>query len=178
VKSRRLIAAASLPVAIALAAAFAVAPTRALADDTCPVINRATAGGILGAKPNDAGIAEAQLSVNWHTPTNYICSFTAAGNTLVVTIGAYSDRDGWAAQTTKCFAAPAPMSAIGNEAVACYSPAGAVPLQAEVISHVRDTLFDVHLTFATPPATDPAHALDELHDLARRAADQVAGNLY
>ncbi len=167
---------------LALASVFALAlaliPAKALADDTCPVINRATAGGILGAPSNPAGVAEAQLSVNWHTPTNYICTFSAAGNTLTITIGAYSDRDGWPAQTKKCFAAPAPMSAIGNEAVACYSPQASSPLQAEVISHVRDVLFDLRLSFATPPAADPARAYDLLHDLTRRAADQVAGNLF
>jgi hypothetical protein len=171
VNSRRLILAAAL-----LPLAFAALQARA--DDTCPVINRATAGGILGAESNTAGIAEAHLSVNWHTPNNYVCTFSAAGNTLTITIGAYSDRDGWAAQTKKCFATPAPMSAIGNEAVSCYSPAGASPLQSEVISHVRDTLFDVHLSFAKPPDADPTRAMEELQSLTRRAADQVAGNLY
>jgi hypothetical protein len=166
--------------AFALACSFAVAlaPAKALADDTCPVINRATAGGILGAQSNPAGIAEAELSVNWHTPTNYTCTFSVGCNTLVVTIGAYSGRDGWPAQTKKCFATPAPLSAIGNEAAACYSPQASTPLESEVISHVRDVLFDVHLSFATPPAADPARAYELLHDLTRRAADQVAGNLF
>jgi hypothetical protein len=70
------------------------------------------------------------------------------------------------------------MSAIGNEAAACYSPQASVPLESEVISHVRDVLFDVHLSFSTPPAADPARAYELLHDLTRRAADQVAGNLF
>lgn len=163
---------------VAALLALPLAALQARADDTCPVINRATAGGILGAEANAAGVAEAHLSVNWHTPNNYVCTFTAAGNTLTITIGAYSDRDGWTAQTKKCFATPAPMSAIGNEAVSCYSPAGSTPLQSEVISHVRDTLFDVHLIFAKPPDADAGRAMDELQSLTRRAADQVAGNLF
>jgi len=148
------------------------------AEDTCPPMNRATAGGILAAKPNDVGIAEAQLTVEWHTPSDYVCTFTAGANTLTVTIGPYHARDGWAAATQQCFSKPAPMQAIGNEAVACYSPDGATPLHGEVISHVRDVFIDVHLMLAAPPAPDPARAASLLREYTHRAAEIVAGNLF
>jgi hypothetical protein len=148
------------------------------AEDTCPPINRATAGGILGAAPNDVGVAEAQLAVEWHTPTDYVCTFTVGANTLRVTIGPYQARDGWPATAKQCFSASAPMQAIGNEAVACYSPDGAMPLHGEVISHVRDVFIDVQLMLAAPPAPDPTQSAAKLREYTHRAAEIVAGNLF
>jgi hypothetical protein len=159
--------------------AFTVlALTSLRAEDTCPPINRATAGGILGAKPNDVGVAEAALAIEWHTPTDYVCTFTAGANTLRVTIGPYHARDGWAAATKQCFATPSPMQAIGNEAVACYSPDGATPLKGEVISHVRDVFIDVQLMLAAPPAPDATQSAAKLREYTHRAAEIVAGNLF
>ena len=173
-------------VAFLLIAVTLLACTSLRAEDTCPPMNRATAGGILGAKPNDVGVAEAQLAVEWHTPTDYVCTFTAGANTLRVTIGPYHARDGWPAAVQQCFAKPAPLQAIGNEAVACYSPsdsasgntADASPLHGEVISHVRDIFIDVQLMLGTPPAPDAARSAALLREYTRRAAEIVAGNLF
>jgi hypothetical protein len=165
-------------VAFLLIAVTLLACTSLRAEDTCPPMNRATAGGILGAKPNDVGVAEAQLAVEWHTPTDYVCTFTAGGNTLRVTIGPYHARDGWQASAQQCFSKPAPMPAIGNEAVACFSPDGATPLHGEAISHVRDVFIDVQLMLAAPPAPDPARSATLLREYTHRAVEIVAGNLF
>jgi hypothetical protein len=164
--------------ALVLFAFTALACASLRAEDSCPPINRATAGGILGAKPNDVGVAEAQLAVEWHTPTDYVCTFTAGANTLRVTVGPYRARDGWPATAKECFSPSEPMRAIGNEAVACYSPDGASPLHGEVISHVRDVFIDVHLMLGTPPAPDAARSAALLREYTHRAAEIVAGNLF
>jgi hypothetical protein len=156
---------------------FAMTPSL-LAEDTCPVINRATAGGMLAAKSNSVGVAEAQLAIEWHTPTDYICTFTSGANTLKVTVAPYHARDGWPSYTKQCFAKPEPLQAIGNEAVACYGSDNASPLQGEVISHVRDVYLDVRLTLGTPPAPDSARAAAVLREYTRRAAEIVSGNLF
>jgi hypothetical protein len=165
-------------IALLLIAVTVLAVASANAEDSCPAINRATAGGILGAKPNDVGVAEAQLAVEWHTPTDYVCTFTAGANTLRVTIGPYHARDGWPASAQQCFAKPAPLQAIGNEAVACYTPDGTTPLHGEIISHVRDVYLDVQLMLGTAPAPDAARSAALLREYTHRAAEIVSGNLF
>jgi hypothetical protein len=128
----------------------------ALAEDTCPALNRARASSALGA--------EADLSVEWHAASDYVCTYTAATGTLTVTVGPYHARDGWPSYSARCLATPQAISGIGNEAVFC-SKTG----QGEVIAHVTDTLLDVSLTLAKPSA--------QLEDTLRQVAGTVASNL-
>ena len=135
-------------------------PHHAHAEDTCPALNRTQASTALGA--------EAQLAVEWHAANDYVCDYTAGPSHLHIVIGPYHARQGWPSYSAKCFAAPQPLTGVGNEAVSCADPA---THRGEVLAHVTDTLLDVTLTAPAVPSA-------ALQEILRHAAEQVAGNLF
>lgn len=137
---------------------FALAGVCAYAEDTCPALNRARAGAALGG--------DAQLSVEWHSATEYICNYSAGQNTLRIAVSPYHARAGWPAYTAQCIGKPEPAPGIGNEAVICNSAT-----DGQVLSHVGDTFLDMRLQM-------PAASQDALRDSLRQLGQRVAGNIF
>ena len=117
---------------------------------TCPVLNLATARGVLG---------EVQLSVSHNT-----CRFTSSDSELTIEIGTLAAPNEFAHfAETACRGAHdiAPLKAIGNEAVACGA--------ATVVGRVRNQTFIIRLT--APDTKSP-------RTKTTAVAEQVAGNLF
>ena len=79
----------------------------------------------------------------------------------------------FAAYAARCGAHPVPLKAIGNEAAACafYDKAG--QLSEQVVGRVRDRSFVVRLSMGDSSLSENA-----VREKARKAAEQVAGNLF
>jgi hypothetical protein len=117
---------------------------------TCPVLNLATARGVLG---------EVQLSVSHNT-----CRFTSTDSELTIEIGSLTAPSEFAHfAETACQGGRdiTPLKAIGNEAVACGV--------ATVAGRVRNQTFIIRLT---GPNTK------SLRTKTVAIAEQVAGNLF
>jgi len=139
----------------------------ASAQQTCPALNRAQAQAALlqpGAQDN------LQLAVEWRGTGDYVCTYSAGQATLRIAVAPYHAREGWPSYAARCFVPGGPITGIGDEAVTCATPAGANPAQQEVLGHVRDTFFSVHITWPAAAVLNP--------DALRRAAEQVAANLF
>jgi hypothetical protein len=137
------------------------------AEDTCPALNRARAAAALVREGQPADV---QLAIEWHAASDYICTYTGGQNTLRIAVSLYHARDGWPSYAARCFAPGGPLVGIGDEAVLCNTPDGAKPAQQEVLGHVRDTFFDLRMSFGGATKPPP--------DVLRHVAEQVAGNLF
>lgn len=120
---------------------------------TCPVLNLATARGVLG---------EVQLSVSHNT-----CRFTSSDSELTIEIGALTEPSQFAhfaesaCQGGRDVTA---LKAIGNEATACT-----VQTAETVVGRVRNQTFVIRLT---------APNAKSLRTKTTALAEQVAGNLF
>lgn len=133
-------------------------PALAAAEDRCPWLNAATAGGILGG-PVHATV----------TPSS--CEFVrqsseheAALRIEVTPVSAPHAECGTGAQA---------LQAIGNEAVACAYEGKPGWIAEQVAGRVRDQAFLVRISTndrSSPPPT--------LREKARKVAEQVAGILF
>lgn len=72
----------------------------------------------------------------------------------------------FASYLSRCGRHAVPLKAIGNEAYAC-------PQDRRIIGRVRDQVFSIGVS-----TTDRAVSPTVLEDDVRRAAEQVAGNLF
>jgi hypothetical protein len=90
------------------------------------------------------------------------CNFARANASLTIEIATGQDL---APYLAKCGSQAFPLKAIGNEAFACSMANG-----ERVIGRVRDQIFVVTIVTDEAPAA--------LREKARKAAEQVAGNLY
>ncbi len=139
----------------------------AKADETCPWLNAATAGGILGG---DVAVRMEHLNQEDEN-----CEFTrragSAASTLRIEVATTkAPAREFAARTAQCVSKQVPLRAIGNEAVAC-SASGETAEQ--VVGRVRDRVFVVRIG-----TTDAAASRDSLREKARMVAEQVAGFLF
>ncbi len=139
--------------------AFA-ALTVARAEQICPWLNSATAGGVLGG-PVTTTVAQPST-----------CEFIRKGPvtyTLRIEVTNTSDFKSWLVQ---CGPKAAPVRGIGNQAVACDLVKDS-QVSAQILSRVRDRAFLVRVT-----ANNTSAPLQRLRDQARSVADQVSGNLF
>jgi hypothetical protein len=118
------------------------------AEDTCPLLNGATAAGVLGG--------EVTSHVSGDT-----CVFTHDSSELRIEVKTVS-----LPYKPECAPNPAPVKAIGNEAVACDGDRS-----EQIAGRVRDRAFLVRLT-----SNQAARAA--LREKARSVAEQVAGILF
>ena len=145
-------------------------PIAALAEDRCPWMNAATAGGYLGGTPTT------QVKPGPPDSDDASCSFELrAGETLSkltidVTTMRSPQRD-FTAFLAQCPTKTA-LKAIGNEAVSC-SGADHSTRSELVVGRVRDHAFVLRLS--TNAASPDSAAL---HEKAVKAAEQVAGILF
>jgi len=139
--------------------AFA-ALTVARAEQICPWLNSATAGGVLGG------------SVTTTVTHSSVCEFTRGGPvtyTLRIEVTNTADFKSW---LTQCGLKATPVRGIGNQAVAC-DLAQDSQVSAQILSRVRDRAFLVRVT-----ANKTSVPLQPLRDQAHSVADQVSGNLF
>lgn len=124
------------------------------AQNACPWLNAATAGGILGG-PVTASVKPTVCEFVRHLGSNE--------STLRIEV-----QKKPASLAAKCDSTGTPIKAIGNEALACT--AGSFEI---VIGRVRDQRFAVSIG-----ASDPSVDRATLQEKARKVAEQLAGNLF
>jgi len=149
---------ALLPVGLLLLASVTQAA------ETCPWLNAATAGGLLGAAVTATVVHE---NANRDDAT---CVFTSAHSELRIAVETMDPpHSEYLKQAEQCGAETMPLKAIGNEAVVC-SPN---PHTARVVGRVRNRIFTILVT-----TTDSSARSDLLREKAQAAAEQVAGILF
>jgi hypothetical protein len=133
-------------------------PLMVVAEERCPWLNAATAGGVLGGT--------VQVTV---TPKS--CEFVRqAGQQetmLQIEVTAASAPD------ARCGPDAERLTAIGNEAVACSYRGKAGWIAEQVVGRVRDQAFLVRIGTNDHSAVGKA-----LRDRVRNVAEQVAGILF
>jgi len=140
------------------------------AEETCPWMNAATAGGLLG------GDVTATVNSSDKSKEDATCDFVHRQGPLVqelmieVRTMAAPGKD-LANFLVRCEKAT-PLKAIGNEAVVCdVSKPGEIVEQ--VVGRVRERAFVIRAT-----SDDPRAAQTSFREKAIKAAEQVAGNLF
>lgn len=150
-------------------------PATTLAANVCPWMNEATASGLLGG--NAIG---AYTATTANQPA--VCTFTqsASGATRILRITVDVIKDDSHTRLMKleagCGPNPAPLKAIGNEAVACQVGEPGEGRGARVIGRVRDQVFEILIS--TTRNDDPILTRDALRIRINTASEQVSGNLF
>ena len=154
-----------------LAIALVLLPIAARAAESCPWLNAATAGGVLG------GTVSAQVTHPSANEDDAACAFELRRGELssrltvnVTTMGAAKAE--FPSLLAQCGADKTELKAIGNEAFACGGADHGERWQ-RVVGRVRDRAFVIELR-----SNDPTLAADALAGKAHQAAEQVAGILY
>jgi hypothetical protein len=186
---------------VILPAIFLFLPVLCPAVESCPWLNAATAGGVLGgvvtatvSRPN-TNISNAQTpnakssagptSAN-PTKAGYAgngvddadCSFVrqpgSVPSELVIDVRTMSEpAKEFAAYAARCGAHATSLKAIGNEATACDLNDRVGKSSEQVVGRVRDRAFIVRITTGDSSMTQIL-----LREKARKVAEQVAGNLF
>jgi len=143
-------------------------PSIVAAGETCPWLNAATAGGVLGGPITGVTVKRAQ------TGDDASCEFTRHDRSLVLELRIEVETmrtpaKDFAAYAARCHSAAVAMKAIGNEALACSDG----PVAEQVVGRVRDRAFLVRMS-----TTDHSPQPGALRDKARSVAEQVAGILF
>jgi hypothetical protein len=125
------------------------------AEETCPWLNAATAGGVLG------GAVQTQI-------TPHVCSFVSRQGELRIQVETIA-----ASHPDHCSGASEQLKAIGNEAAACAVESKDGRIAEQVAGRVRDQAFTITIT-----TDDRSVSRNLLRDKARKVAEQVAGNLF
>jgi hypothetical protein len=133
-------------------------PAMAGAEDRCPWLNAATAGGVLGGA--------VQMTV---TPASceFVRQYSGHETVLRIEVGAVN------APHAQCGSGTVALKAIGNEAMACTHQGKQGWMAEQVVGRVRDQAFLVRVG-----TDDPSAAAKMLREKARNVAEQVAGILF
>jgi len=151
----------------------AVCATCRAQDAHCAWLNVATASGVLNGPvtldletaPDDQTIC---VFTNLKTAKDY--------SALRLMVQPLKDvTNAVASHESLCTSRPAPLKAIGNEAVSCSADVG-YSRGEQVIGRVRDRLFIV--TVSSTMAQDPLMTRQLLKEKARMIAEQLAGALF
>lgn len=133
-------------------------PALAAAEDGCPWLNAATAGGVLGGAVH---VTVAPKS----------CEFVRRADghetTLRIEVAAVSTLP------AHCESGAEPLKGIGNQAAACSYQHKPGSQAEQVMGTVRDQAFLVRIA-----TNDPSATAEMLRDKARNVAEQVAGSLF
>ena len=130
----------------------------AAAENRCPWLNAATAGGVLG------GAVQATVTT---TSCEFVRQNGAHVAALRIEVAAVS------APHAQCASGAAPLKAIGNEAVACSYEGKQGWIAEQVVGRVRDQGFLVRISTNGRSST-----AKDLREKARTVAEQVAGILF
>jgi hypothetical protein len=142
------------------------------AEESCPWMNAATAGGVLGGAVGKPTIKKGKSS------DDATCEFLRQQGAIVSTlrievITMTAPRIEFASYTAQCGSGGTPLKAIGNEAVACGAAAKAGELAEQAVGRVRNQAFLIRIG-----SNDGAATRDTLREKARKVAEQVAGNMF
>ena len=139
-------------------------PVAGAAAETCPWLNAATAGGVLGSP---ATVTVTHENAN---RDDAACIFAGTSGTLRISVQTMeTPRSEFASHAEACGANTTPLKAIGNEAVVCDPD----KLSAQAIGRVRNRIFTILIS-----TTDSSAVAAVLREKARSLAEQVAGNLF
>jgi hypothetical protein len=133
------------------------------AAETCPWLNAATAGGVLGSAVT--------LTVT-HENANrddMACNFAGASSLRIAVQTTETPRNEFTSSAAECGSNPAPLKAIGNEAVVCTPD----KRSAQVVGRVRNRIFTILIRTTNASMTQAV-----LREKARDVAEHVAGNLF
>ncbi len=133
------------------------------AAETCPWLNAATAGGVLGS---------AVIATITHENSNrddVACNFAGVSSLRIGVQTMDPPRAEFTARSAQCGSDPAPLKAIGNEAVVCTTD----KRSAQVVGRVRNRIFTILIS-----TTDASLTQAALREKARDVAEHVAGNLF
>ena len=144
------------------------------AANDCPWMSETTASSLLGGDANGLYVA-----ANERKPA--VCTFTQqtpeGSRSLQVTVQIVGDPQARLAQAEEtCGTEPAPLHAIGNEAIYCNGAEGAGQRIERAVGRVRDKVFSITLT--TSIKDDAVLTRDALKARIYTASEQVAGNLF
>jgi hypothetical protein len=184
-----------------LSAVVLFVPALCQAEESCLWMNAATAGGILGgAVTMTVSKASANL-LNARTPNAKSSAGPTSANPSVPIYSTKSVDDAecvfvrqagsipgelridvrtmsepgkeFAAYAARCGTHSTPLKAIGNEAAACTLNDKAGQFSEQVVGRVRDRSFVIRLNMG-----DSTLSQNAVREKARKAAEQVAGNLF
>jgi hypothetical protein len=133
-------------------------PAMAAAEERCPWLNAATAGGFLG------GTVRATVT---STSCEFVRQYSGHEATLRIEAGPVS------APHAQCGSGAVALKAIGNEASACPYQGKQGWIAEQVVGRVRDQAFLVRIG-----SNDPSADAKVLLEKARSVAEQVAGFLF
>ena len=144
------------------------------AANDCPWMSEATASGLLGGEATGVYVAATE-----RRPA--VCTFTqqsAQGErSLQVAVEAVGEPQARLAQAElTCGTDPAPMHAIGNEAIFCTGEDRLGLRSERAVGRVRNQLFTI--TLATSVNEDQVLTRELLKARIYTASEQIAGNLF
>lgn len=152
---------------------FAVIPGAAMAGtgETCPWLNAATAGGVLG------GDVMTQVSLAEGNHSDGTCTFERRGGKIASTLSVQvitmpASRTNFASYESPCGSHKTALSAIGNEAVACDGHHHSERWEF-VAGRVRDRAFTIRIQ-----TNDRSISSGMLAEKGRLMAEEVAGILF
>ena len=134
---------------------FVILAASSQAEETCPWLNAATAGGVLG------GPVQTQTAA-------HACIFESRHGELRIQVETIA-----ASHPDRCSGAAEQLKAIGNEAAACAVESKDGRMAEQVAGRVRDQAFVIMIA-----TDDRSVSRNLLRDKARKVAEQVAGNLF
>jgi hypothetical protein len=152
------------------------------AKETCPWLNEATAAGFLDGSVTST----VTFAIKDKTNADYsntekndaTCEFVRHQGSLVMSLRIEVETitgpsDSFESYLARCGPHAAPLTAIGNEAVACGFDGKKNQVSEQVVSRVRGRAFTVRIT-------SNSNSLDRgvLRDKTRSVAEQVAGFLF
>ena len=151
---------------------MAARPARAA--NNCPWMSETTASSLLGGDAIGVYVAGTERK-----PAT--CTFTqpmAQGErSLQITVQVVGDPQARLAQAElTCGTEPAPMHAIGNEAIFCTGEESQRQRSERAVGRVRDQVFAI--TFVTSVKDDSVLTREALKARIYTASEQVAGNLF
>lgn len=145
--------------------------------ESCPWLNAATAGGLLGG--------EVTMKVIHSSPADTTCEFTLKRDTSISTLQiavhtmSAVNRE-FQQYLAQCGAGALPLRAVGNEAVECMQSADAnhATKSEQIISRVRERAFVLTWTMPKSDLEASSQAQDDIRERFRNVAEQVAGSLF
>ncbi len=147
-------------------------PTASHAEQTCAWLNAATAGGFLEG-PVTSTVTPTSKSTN-----DVTCEFVRQDGKLVSKLRievntVEKPHDTFASDVAHCGKQPAPIIAVGNEAMVCSRKAKDHQTTERIVGRVRDRIFLLDISSNAPDVMRPI-----LRDKAEKISEQVAGILF
>lgn len=147
-------------------------PTASHAEQMCAWLNEATAGGFL------EGTVTSTVTPTSKTNNDMTCEFVHKDDKAVSKLRIEVDtvmnpQDIFASDVARCGKDPAPIKAVGNEAMVCTRKEKHHETREHLIGRVRNRIFLLDITSNDSHPDEAA-----LRDKAGRISQQVAGILY